>query len=210
MRAAALIVDDDRVQDRFPGFQPVGRAAGIVRRSLEDRLEHRDQLAIGRRFEGVCCGVVHDAIEIGSQRPLHRKTNGELKSEALKATLFVPMTGEAEAQRQLQPDPEHPAIANGSFEEVLKDKESGVETPAGWHYQRQLALVDDPSKARDGKRYITFRNEQPGRGCQALQGFAVDGRKVAKLRLAFSVRGHDVQPGDERAGWQHGSALDHA
>ena len=95
----------------------------------------------------------------------------------------------------MQPDPEHPAIANGSFEEILKDKESGVETPAGWHYQRQLTLVDDPSKSPDGKRYITFRNEQPGRGCQALQGFAVDGRKVAKLRLAFSVRGHNVQPG---------------
>jgi protein-L-isoaspartate(D-aspartate) O-methyltransferase len=126
---------------------------------------------------------------------LYRKTNGELKSEALKATLFVPMTGEAEAQRQVQPNPEHPAIANGSFEEVLKDEQSGVETPAGWHYQRQLTLVTDPSKAPDGKRFITFRNEQPGRGCQALQGFGVDGRKVAKLRLAFSVRGHDIGPG---------------
>jgi protein-L-isoaspartate(D-aspartate) O-methyltransferase len=126
---------------------------------------------------------------------LYRKTKGELKSEALKATLFVPMTGEAEAKRQVQPDPEHPSIANGSFEDVLKDEQSGVETPAGWHYQRQLALVTDPSKAPDGKRFITFRNEQPGRGCQALQGFVVDGHKVPKLRLAFSVRGHDVQPG---------------
>ena len=77
----------------------------------------------------------------------------------------------------------------------MKDKESGVETPAGWHYQRQLTLVTDPSKAPDGKRFITFRNEQPGRGCQALQGFGVDGRKVAKLRLSFSVRGHDIRPG---------------
>jgi protein-L-isoaspartate(D-aspartate) O-methyltransferase len=126
---------------------------------------------------------------------LYRKTTGELKSEALKATLFVPMTGEAEAKRQVRPDPEHPAIANGSFEEVLKDEQSGVETPAGWHYQRQLTLVDAPSKAPDGKRFITFRNEQPGRGCQALQGFGVDGRKVAKLRLSFSARGHDIRPG---------------
>ena len=33
---------------------------------------------------------------------LYRKTKGELKSEALKATLFVPMTGEAEAKRAKQ------------------------------------------------------------------------------------------------------------
>jgi protein-L-isoaspartate(D-aspartate) O-methyltransferase len=126
---------------------------------------------------------------------LYRKTKGELKSEALKATLFVPMTGEAEAKREVKPDPEHPSIANGSFEEVLKDADSGVETPAGWHYQRQLTLVTDAAHAANGKRFVTFHNEQSGRGCHALQGFAVDGRKVAKLRLSFSVRGHDIQPG---------------
>jgi protein-L-isoaspartate(D-aspartate) O-methyltransferase len=128
---------------------------------------------------------------------LYRKTGGELKSEALKATLFVPMTGEAESQRQVQPDPEHPSIANGSFEEVLKDEQSGAETPAGWHYQRQLTLMSDPGQAPDGKRYVKFNNVQPGRGCHALQGFAVDGRKVAKLRLSFSVRGHDIIPGPQ-------------
>jgi protein-L-isoaspartate(D-aspartate) O-methyltransferase len=126
---------------------------------------------------------------------LYRKTKGELKSEALKATLFVPMTGEAEARREVKPDPEHPSIANGSFEEVLKDADSGVETPAGWHYQRQLTLATDAAHAPNGKRFVTFHNEQSGRGCHALQGFAVDGRKVAKLRLSFSVRGHDIQPG---------------
>jgi protein-L-isoaspartate(D-aspartate) O-methyltransferase len=128
---------------------------------------------------------------------LYRKTGGELKSEALKPTLFVPMTGEAEANRQVQPDPEHPSIANASFENVLKDAETGVETPAGWHYQRQLTLATDPAQAPDGKRFLTFHNVQPGRGCHALQGFAVDGRKVAKLRLSFSARGHDILPGPE-------------
>ena len=107
------------------------------------------------------------------------------------------MTGEAEANREVQPDPEHPSIANGSFENVLKDAETGVETPAGWHYQRQLTLATDPAHAPDGKRFLTFHNAQPGRGCHALQGFAVDGRKVAKLRLSFSARGHDILPGPE-------------
>jgi protein-L-isoaspartate(D-aspartate) O-methyltransferase len=128
---------------------------------------------------------------------LYRKAGGELKAEALKPTLFVPMTGEAEANRQVKPDPEHPSIANGSFENVLKDEASGTETPAGWHYQRQLTLVTDPAHAPDGKRFVTFHNEQAGRGCHALQGFAVDGRKVAKLRISFSVRGHDVRPSPE-------------
>jgi protein-L-isoaspartate(D-aspartate) O-methyltransferase len=128
---------------------------------------------------------------------LYRKSGGELKSEALKPTLFVPMTGEAEAKREVRPDPEHPSLANGSFESVLKDEQSQAETPVGWHYQRQLTLVTDPAHAPDGKRYITFQNHEPGRGCHALQGFGVDGRKVAKLQLSFAVRGHDIQPGPE-------------
>jgi protein-L-isoaspartate(D-aspartate) O-methyltransferase len=128
---------------------------------------------------------------------LYRKEKGELKSEALKPTLFVPMTGEAEAKRAVQPDSAHPSIGNGSFEEVLKDADSGAETPAGWHYQRQLTLVIAPARAAEGKRFVTFHNEQPGRGCHALQGFAVDGSKVAKLRLSFSARGHDIQPGPQ-------------
>ena len=125
---------------------------------------------------------------------LYRKENGELKSEALKPTLFVPMTGEAEANRQVQPDPEHPSLANGSFENVIKDADADGESLAGWHYQRQMKLVTDKAQAADGQRFVTFHNEQPGRGCHALQGFAVDGRKVAKLKVSFSVRGHDVLP----------------
>ena len=128
---------------------------------------------------------------------LSQRRAASSKSEALKPTLFVPMTGEAEANREVQPDPEHPSIANASFENVLKDAETGVETPAGWHYQRQLTLATDPAHAPDGKRFLTFHNVQPGRGCHALQGFAVDGRKVAKLRLSFSARGHDILPGPE-------------
>jgi protein-L-isoaspartate(D-aspartate) O-methyltransferase len=48
--------------------------------------------------------------------------------------------------------------------------------------------------APSGKRYITFRNDTPGRGSQALQGFAVDGRQVKWLELALWVRGKDIRP----------------
>ena len=86
---------------------------------------------------------------------LMRKTKGELKSEALRATLFVPMTGEAEAQRKVKPDPTHPQIANGSFEDVnaaSKDKEEA----AGWHYQRQLTLKSDVDDARTASASSPF------------------------------------------------------
>src|SRR3954447_10635564 len=101
---------------------------------------------------------------------LMRKTDGKLKSEALRATLFVPMTRAAESERKIKPDPKKPQIFNGSFEEVVTNGE-GKEEPVGWHYQRQLTLKSDAS-APNGKYYVTFHNSEPGRGCHALQGFA--------------------------------------
>ncbi|MEX2091217.1 MAG: protein-L-isoaspartate(D-aspartate) O-methyltransferase [Pirellulales bacterium] len=118
---------------------------------------------------------------------LFRKHGDELESEALKATLFVPMTGEAEAKREVLPDPLHPSIANGSFEEMLEDSAKKDVEPAGWHYQRQLTLDNDPASAPDGRQFVTFKNEEPGLAAHALQGFAIDGRKVAKLKLDYSV-----------------------
>jgi protein-L-isoaspartate(D-aspartate) O-methyltransferase len=124
---------------------------------------------------------------------LMRKTEGELESESLRATLFVPMTGQAETQRKIKPDPANPQLANGSFEEVAKD-ERGNEQPAGWHYQRQMKLLASPA-APDGQRFATFQNSEPGRGCHALQGFAVDGRKIDALQLTLWVRGENIEPG---------------
>jgi protein-L-isoaspartate(D-aspartate) O-methyltransferase len=128
---------------------------------------------------------------------LMRKTEGELQSEALRPTLFVPMTGEAEEKRRMKPDPNNPQITNGSFEE-LQAEQSDKPQPAGWHYQQQLTLIADTQAARDGKHYVTFQNTEPGRGCQALQGFAVDGRKVSAIQLSAWVRAQDIQLGSQR------------
>jgi protein-L-isoaspartate(D-aspartate) O-methyltransferase len=125
---------------------------------------------------------------------LMRKKGGELEAEALRPTLFVPMTGEAEEKREIRPDPKNPKIVNGSFEQVNRD-EGGNQEPAGWHYQRQLTLENDPQIAPDGERFVTFENSEPGRGCQALQGFAIDGREIAKLELSLEMRGDDIKPG---------------
>jgi protein-L-isoaspartate(D-aspartate) O-methyltransferase len=130
---------------------------------------------------------------------LMRKTKGDLKSESLRATLFVPMTGEAEAQRKVKPDPAHPQIFNGSFEETTTSTEK-KEEPTGWHYQRQLTLKTD-SSAPDGKRFGVFHNTEPGRGCHALQGFAIDGRSISSIELCYWVRGENIRPESPSAEW---------
>ncbi len=125
---------------------------------------------------------------------LLKKTGAKLEKEALRPTLFVPMTGEAEKQRKVLPDPAKPTLVNGDFEEAAGDPAE----PLGWHYQRQLTLVTDP-QAPSGKQYVTFANAEPGRGAQALQGFGVDGRKVKLLDVSFMVRGEDIRAGQGRS-----------
>jgi len=120
---------------------------------------------------------------------LMRKTGGKLESEALEATLFVPMTGRAETMRQVLPDPSKPELVNGSFEQV----EGDPPRPAGWHYQRQCRLVE-ADEAPEGQRFLVFTNAQPGRGSQALQGLALDGRRVRRIVVECSVRGRDLRP----------------
>ncbi len=121
---------------------------------------------------------------------LFTKTGGRMVREALRPTLFVPMTGRAERGRRVLPDPANPAVTNGGFERLTGEKP----VPAGWHYQRQLEVVTGDD-APEGNNYATFRNSEPGRGCRALQGFAVDGRKVKALEISLQVRGRNIRPG---------------
>lgn len=121
---------------------------------------------------------------------LLKKRRGKLVTESLEPTLFVPMTGAAERGRRIKPDPSRPEIRNGGFESAVGDPPS----PANWHYQRQLELVVD-NLAPSGKNYVKFSNAHPGRGCQALQGMALDGRKVKQIEIALRVRGNQLRPG---------------
>ena len=125
------------------------------------------------------------------------KREGRLERETLTATLFVPMTGEAESQRKVRPDPLRPQLYNGSFEAL-----SGPQPqPEGWHYQRQLTVISDRTAARQGNQYVRFENSEPGRASHALQGFAIDGRQVSKLRIRGWIRGHELRPGQDRQQW---------
>lgn len=124
---------------------------------------------------------------------LLRKKGGKLVAEALRPTLFVPMTGEAEARRRVQPDPKRPQVENASFEE--KPAKSGF--VPGWYYQRQLTW-ETSAEAPEGKHFVTFQNEQIGRSAHLLQGFGVDQRSVPELRVSAWVTTENVQPGKSR------------
>jgi protein-L-isoaspartate(D-aspartate) O-methyltransferase len=121
---------------------------------------------------------------------LMRKKNGQLERESLRPTLFVPMTGTAEDKRKVLADPANPKLINGGFEE---------QPPAngympGWYYQRGLTWETSASSPQ-GKHFVTFRNEAVGRPTILLQGLALDGRQVKRVRLSGSVKVTDVKPG---------------
>ncbi len=120
---------------------------------------------------------------------LMRKKGKALITEALQPTLFVPMTGEAEAERKVLPDPANPEILNGDFEEELP--ENG-HVP-GWYYQRQIKVVED-QLAPSGIHYVEFNNEEPLSPAHLMQGFSIDGSLVKKLRFSGSVRCDNVRP----------------
>jgi protein-L-isoaspartate(D-aspartate) O-methyltransferase len=124
---------------------------------------------------------------------LMKKKQGKMVQEALQPTLFVPMTGKAEESRKVKPDPAHPTLVNGDFEQLLPDSKE----IAAWYYTRQAEIVKDPA-APQGSHYITIKNSDPGRAAHALQGMPMDGRKVKELEFSFAVRTKDAKPGESK------------
>jgi len=122
---------------------------------------------------------------------LFEKNQGKLVKKKLLPTLFVPMTGLAEANRKVPPDLTNPHIVNGGFEKET----DGIAD--GWYYQRQAVLEHDD--APEGKNYMTFSNDVPGRHAQALQAFGVDGAKVKTLRLSLRIKAQKILPGGSLA-----------
>jgi protein-L-isoaspartate(D-aspartate) O-methyltransferase len=114
------------------------------------------------------------------------KRDGELIKKPLQATLFVPMTGTAEDQRRVLPDPKQPQVTNGDFEAIFGEQD----LPVGWHYLRQAATASE-----NGNRFLSFTNQKIGKPSQALQGLAIDGRQVTEIEFSARVRGEKLSPG---------------
>lgn len=119
---------------------------------------------------------------------LFTKKDGKLIKEALRPTLFVPMTGAAEEARDVLPDPANPLVVNGDFSDP-SEKDTIV---PGWYYGRQLKLV----KSASGQ-HVEFSNADPGRGSHLLQGLGVDGRKVSRLKFSTRAKTRDVRASNE-------------
>ena len=141
-----------------------------VPQALKDQLKEGGKLLIpiGERYQQ----VFH----------LFEKKDGKLTQKKLISTLFVPMTGISEDKRKQKPDPANPRIINGSFE--IDENKDGL--PDNFHYQRQVTISS--GGAPDGKKYVTVRNTVPGQRAQLLQGMAIDGRRVKRLRITMTVR----------------------
>jgi len=122
---------------------------------------------------------------------LFEKKDGKLVQKKLLPTLFVPMTGQSEDMRQIKPDPLHPRIRNGSFENIIPETASAE----NWHYQRQMTLME--GGAPEGKYFASFENAEPGRFSQCLQAMALDGRRIGSLTITVAVKGTQLRPGTD-------------
>ncbi len=119
------------------------------------------------------------------------KIDGQLEEKTLISTLFVPMTGQSEEQRQVKPDPLHPKILNGDFE--TDENEDGYADH--WHYQRLTQLVENESSK--GHRCILFDSPDQIRQAQALQAAAIDGTKIGSLDVRVRYKTEGVVTGRE-------------
>ena len=128
-----------------------------------------------------------------------RKEDGELVRQPLRPTLFVPMTGEAEENRQRHPDPANPQVVNGDFETAAAGTQGELEDfIPGWYYGRQVRRVESSAAdgpAPQGNAFARFQNETPELSSHLLQGIAIDGRAVSRLRLSGRVRTSGVAKG---------------
>lgn len=119
---------------------------------------------------------------------LMRKENGKLNPAVLRPTLFVPMTGRAETERKVRPDPRNPQVVNGHFEEDA----SKITFIPGWFYERLANWRADGSN-----HYVAFENETPGRSAHMLQGLPLDGRHIKEIELSAKVRAINIKRGPE-------------
>lgn len=124
---------------------------------------------------------------------LMRKVNGKLEQEALRPTLFVPMTGTAEDNREVLADPSKPVVVNGDFEaELLND-----EHVPGWYYQFALK-VKTADDAPAGKQYVEFDIDQPSKPAMLMQGLPFDGRRIRKFKLSAWVSTTGAKAGPDQ------------
>ncbi len=172
-------------------------------------------------------GIIIIPVGQRYQQTLFRmqKVEGKLVRQALHPTLFVPMTGEAEANRKELPDPKNPKVVNGDFEILPTEDEARTKDfVPGWYYGRQVTQVAKgksiivstsdadfqsgnqstgnqstakQGKAPSGETFVRCENGTDGLSSHLLQGIAIDGREVSVIRLSGWIRIEGVQKGPD-------------
>lgn len=122
---------------------------------------------------------------------LFEKKDGQLVSQKLIPVLFVPMTGAAEEERKVKPDPLHPQLLNGDFE--TDENMDGLTDH--WYYQRQVKL--ETEDVHRGKVSLSLSNDEPGRMAQLVQGFPVDGTKLGTMEIKLFAKAKSLRAGRE-------------
>jgi protein-L-isoaspartate(D-aspartate) O-methyltransferase len=121
---------------------------------------------------------------------LLEKKEGKMVRKALQPTLFVPMTGTAEDQRKIKPDPTKPTLLNGDFEEAADDEQF----IKGWYYERQAKRTLD-SNSPSGQYHLQFHCDVPGQLAHLMQTVAISGESIASVKLNASVAYNNVARG---------------
>jgi protein-L-isoaspartate(D-aspartate) O-methyltransferase len=135
-------------------------------------------IPVGERYQQMLC--------------LMRKSGDKLEKDELQPTLFVPMTGTAEDQRKVMPPP-NPVLLNVSFEVPLINN---VFIP-GWYYQFGCVVVQD-NNAPDGGKAVEFRSNNGSVPSMLLQGVALDGSTVKKIKLGGWIATENVKFGADK------------
>lgn len=174
-----------KVGDGFAGWPEHAPFDKVIVTCSPEAIPHPlvEQLAEGGRM------IIPIGERYEQMLVLLTKREGKMVEERLVPSLFVPMTGVAEHERQVQPDPGRPTLANGGFQEVLEDGE----TPTAWYYGRQIRVIGHGNGA--GNTWLLLENRQPGRPAQCFQGFPVDGRALGRLAISLRIRAEGLQAG---------------
>lgn len=175
-----------RIGDGFKGWPEAAPFDKII---VTCSPEHVPQPLIDQLKEGGLI-VVPTGRRYQQTLYLMRKRDGRLTREALRPTLFVPMTGTAEAKREVQPDPTRPALSNSGFEKPVL--QTGF--VPDWYYQRQATQISD-AQAPEGKYFLRITNSKPGKPGIAMQGFPIDGRRISRLVVSAWVSYRNARRG---------------
>ena len=145
----------------------------------------------GRRPDGDSRGRAVSADALSAEED----ATASMVAEALQPTLFVPMTGQAEASREVRPDPTRPSIENGGFESVAGDP------PRADRLALSAAVEDRRRPGRPGGRALRHVQQRPAGPQQS--GPARICRRRAEGRRSCSFRrrcaASDIRPGQNCA-----------